>query len=55
MHVTSGTTAKEVIEALLAKFSVTDNPKKYALYEKHEKKEEGREKEGENLYFGLIC
>lgn len=45
LHVTSETTAKEVIEALLAKYSVTDNPKKYALYEKHEKREEGKEKE----------
>lgn len=34
LHVTSTTTVKEVIEALLTKYNVTDNPKKYAFYEK---------------------
>ncbi|XP_065670708.1 ras association domain-containing protein 1 isoform X3 [Hydra vulgaris] len=35
LHVTSTTTALEVISALLTKYNVTDNPKKFALYEKH--------------------
>ena len=46
LHVTSSTTVKEVIEALLAKYSVTDNPKKYALFEQFNKKTDGEKKEG---------
>ncbi len=30
----SDTTAQEVIKALLQKFKITDNPRKFALYEK---------------------
>jgi len=45
LHVTSTTTAREVIEALLSKYSVTDNPKKYALFEKNERKIDAKETE----------
>jgi len=31
----STTTAQEVIRALLSKFKITDNPLKFALYEKN--------------------
>ena len=34
LHVTSDTTVKEVVEALLKKYAVTDHPKKFALFEK---------------------
>jgi hypothetical protein len=34
LHITSETTVKEVVEALLKKYSVTDHPKKFALFEK---------------------
>jgi Ras association domain-containing protein 1 len=34
IHIDSHTTAQEVIRALLAKFKITDNPRKFALYEK---------------------
>jgi len=34
IHITSDTTAVEVIVALLQKFKITDNPRKFALYEK---------------------
>eukprot|EP00095_Tigriopus_kingsejongensis_P012530 snap_masked-scaffold1319_size48508-processed-gene-0.1 protein:Tk12530 transcript:snap_masked-scaffold1319_size48508-processed-gene-0.1-mRNA-1 annotation:"ras association domain-containing protein 1" len=34
LHVTSETTTRDVIRAILAKFRVADNPYKYALYEK---------------------
>jgi len=36
LHITSSTTAYEVIEALLDKYGVTDNPQKFALYERTE-------------------
>ncbi|XP_065059171.1 ras association domain-containing protein 1-like isoform X2 [Rhopilema esculentum] len=36
LHITSTTTAYEVIEALLDKYRVTDNPQKFALYERTE-------------------
>eukprot|EP00794_Sanderia_malayensis_P007451 gene7451-8273_t len=36
LHITSTTTAYEVIEALLDKYGVTDNPQKFALYERTE-------------------
>ncbi len=34
LHVTTDTTTSDVIQALLGKFRVADNPHKYALYEK---------------------
>ncbi|XP_078678260.1 ras association domain-containing protein 1-like isoform X2 [Branchiostoma floridae x Branchiostoma belcheri] len=34
LHITSDTTVREVIQALLKKFKVTDNPRKFALFEK---------------------
>lgn len=34
IHITSKTTTREVIAALLGKFKVVDNPQKFALYEK---------------------
>lgn len=34
LHITSSTTAYEVIEALLNKYGVTDNPQKFSLYER---------------------
>merc|ERR1719334_144675 len=34
LHITSETTVKEVVEALLNKYAVTDHPKKFALFEK---------------------
>ena len=40
----------QVIQALLHKYNVTDNPKKFALYEKHNNLKNG-EKEG---LFGII-
>lgn len=49
LHVTSRTTAREVIEALLTKYNVTDNPKKFALYEKHTHEKPGS-KEKEVVY-----
>jgi Ras association domain-containing protein 1 len=35
IHISSTTTAQEVIRALLSKFKITDNPRKFALYEKN--------------------
>ncbi|XP_069693749.1 ras association domain-containing protein 1-like isoform X2 [Periplaneta americana] len=35
LHVTSETTTHEVIKALLKKFKVVDNPRKFALYERY--------------------
>lgn len=40
LHVTSTTTVHEVIEALLAKYNVMDNPRKYRLFEKHRDKQD---------------
>jgi len=37
LHLTSDTTAEKVVEALLNKFKIVDNPKKFALYERFEK------------------
>ncbi|CAL4223967.1 unnamed protein product, partial [Meganyctiphanes norvegica] len=34
IHITSKTTTREVIVALLRKFKVVDNPQKFALYER---------------------
>lgn len=37
LHISSRTTAREVIEALLKKFTVVDNPGKFALFERSER------------------
>ncbi|KAL0977765.1 hypothetical protein UPYG_G00160930 [Umbra pygmaea] len=38
LHISSQTRAREVIEALLNKFTVVDNPAKFALFERSERK-----------------
>ncbi|GCB61725.1 hypothetical protein scyTo_0009392 [Scyliorhinus torazame] len=40
LHISSSNTVKEVIEALLKKFTVADNPAKFALFKQSRKKEE---------------
>ncbi|XP_030633307.1 ras association domain-containing protein 1-like [Chanos chanos] len=40
LHISSRTRAREVIEALLKKFTVIDNPAKFALYERSERHEQ---------------
>uniref|UniRef100_A0AAV2M7Z6 Ras association domain-containing protein 1 n=1 Tax=Knipowitschia caucasica TaxID=637954 RepID=A0AAV2M7Z6_KNICA len=37
LHISSRTTARQVIEALLKKFTVVDNPGKFALFERSER------------------
>ncbi|XP_043078677.1 ras association domain-containing protein 1 isoform X2 [Puntigrus tetrazona] len=37
LHISSGTRAREVIEALLRKFTVVDNPAKFSLFERSER------------------
>lgn len=41
LHIFSHTRASEVIDALLRKFTVVDNPRKFALFERSEKDEQG--------------
>ena len=41
LHISSHTSAREVIEALLKKFTVVDNPAKFALFERRERHEQG--------------
>uniref|UniRef100_A0A8B9S8H6 Ras association domain family member 1 n=1 Tax=Apteryx owenii TaxID=8824 RepID=A0A8B9S8H6_APTOW len=41
LHIISHTRASEVIDALLRKFMVVDNPRKFALFERCEKDEQG--------------
>lgn len=41
LHVLSRTRAREVIEALLRKFSVVDDPRKFALFERAERHGQG--------------
>lgn len=41
LHILSHTRAGEVIDALLRKFTVIDNPRKFALFERSEKDEQG--------------
>lgn len=41
LHILSHTRASEVIDALLRKFTVIDNPRKFALFERSEKDEQG--------------
>ncbi|XP_064310135.1 ras association domain-containing protein 1 isoform X3 [Phalacrocorax carbo] len=40
LHIFSHTRASEVIDALLRKFTVVDNPRKFALFERSEKDEQ---------------
>lgn len=41
LHISSRTSAREVIEALLKKFTVVDNPAKFALFESSERHDQG--------------
>lgn len=36
LHITSDTTAQQVIVALLGKYKISDHPRKFALYERHQ-------------------
>ncbi|KAJ3612395.1 hypothetical protein NHX12_020671 [Muraenolepis orangiensis] len=41
LHISSNNTVKQVIVALLNKFTVADNPAKYALYKRYSREEQG--------------
>lgn len=41
LHISSRTSAREVIQALLKKFTVLDNPAKFALFERSERHDQG--------------
>lgn len=41
LHISSQTRVREVIEALLNKFTVVDNPAKFALFERAERQSQG--------------
>lgn len=41
LHISSTNTVREVIEALLKKFMVADNPAKFALYKRCQKEDQG--------------
>lgn len=41
LHISSRTRAQEVIQALLKKFTVIDNPAKFALFERTERHDQG--------------
>lgn len=43
LHISSHTRVREVIEALLNKFTVVDNPAKFALFERSERNSQGEE------------
>lgn len=43
LHISSNTRAREVIEALLKKFTVVDNPAKFSLFERSERQTQGGE------------
>lgn len=42
LHISSQTRVREVIEALLNKFTLVDNPAKFALFERTEKQNQGK-------------
>ncbi|TKS90576.1 Ras association domain-containing protein 3 [Collichthys lucidus] len=42
LHISSSNTVKQVIGALLSKFTVADNPAKYALYKRYRREEQGK-------------
>ncbi len=42
LHISSQTRVQEVIEALLNKFTVVDNPAKFSLFERTERQNQGR-------------
>ena len=46
LHILSHTRASEVIDALLRKFTVVDNPRKFALFERSEKDDQGSAQNG---------
>lgn len=54
LHISSRTSAREVIEALLKKFTVVDNPGKFALFERSERHDQGQYEHIKRLHLLLI-
>eukprot|EP00063_Salmo_salar_P033518 XP_014008353.1 PREDICTED: ras association domain-containing protein 3-like isoform X3 [Salmo salar] len=46
LHISSNNTIRQVIQALLTKFTVADNPAKYALYKRCRREEQGIPRQG---------
>lgn len=55
LHILSHTRASEVIDALLRKFTVIDNPRKFALFERSEKDEQGSDSVLTVVAVSLYC
>lgn len=55
LHVLSRTRAREVIEALLRKFLVVDDPRKFALFERAERHGQGGLPTPPHCVSGYIC
>lgn len=53
LHISSNTRAREVIEALLKKFTVVDNPAKFSLFERSERQNQGGEKNMHTFFWHL--
>ncbi|KAG9490356.1 hypothetical protein GDO78_005957 [Eleutherodactylus coqui] len=54
LHISSTNTVREVIEALLKKFLVADNPAKFALYKRCQKEDQGEKGMSVIVYGGLL-
>ncbi|XP_016129975.1 ras association domain-containing protein 1-like isoform X2 [Sinocyclocheilus grahami] len=58
LHISSSTRAREVIEALLKKFTVVDNPAKFSLFERSERQNQvylRKLADGEHPLFLRLC
>lgn len=55
LHISSRTSAREVIEALLKKFTVVDNPGKFALFERSERHDQGKPPIELLVFFSQSC
>uniref|UniRef100_A0A8B9KN69 Ras association domain family member 3 n=1 Tax=Astyanax mexicanus TaxID=7994 RepID=A0A8B9KN69_ASTMX len=55
LHISSSNTVRQVIEALLRKFTVADNPAKFALYKRSRREDHGEWNSDNNHSLFLFC
>uniref|UniRef100_A0A671LPQ0 Ras association domain-containing protein 5-like n=1 Tax=Sinocyclocheilus anshuiensis TaxID=1608454 RepID=A0A671LPQ0_9TELE len=54
LHISSTTMVREVIQGLLKKFMVQDNPRKFALYRLTRRDSQGKRSSEDEIYFSIV-
>ncbi len=54
LHISSTTTVREVIQGLLKKYMVQDNPSKFTLYRQTRRDSQGKRSSEDEIYFSIV-